>query len=174
LTRIAQGVGIGLAELADPSRPEVKVTPLFKTNLEHLVNSSGMAMTPLGEASGLDAKVLRALLNGTDPNPHQVAKLVRFFKVSPGDLLIKDLRGTDIAADETQAQNRAHQTAPKSETNTDAEDLSIKSAKLQNQLDQLTLNGARRAEDLMSPAGRRGNPAREPWRRVKKVEEFHE
>jgi hypothetical protein len=141
LIKAAQGLGIGLAELADPSRPELKVTPFFKTNLEHLVSSSGMAPTPLGEACGLELRALRTLLSGTDPNPHQVAKLVRFFRVSPRDLLMKDLRGFRSAPEETQAQDREQQTAPKSDVNTDAEDLSAKSANFPKQF-TVHLNGA--------------------------------
>ena len=141
LTEVARALGIGLAELADPARPEVTVTPFFKTNLEHLINSSGMAPTPLGEACGVELRVQRTLLGGTDPNPHQVAKLTRFFHVSPRDMLMKDLRGFRSAPEETQAQDRDQQTAPTSDVNTDAEDLSAKSAKFPKQF-TLHLNGA--------------------------------
>jgi len=147
LIKAAQGLGIGLVELADPSRPELKATPFLKTNLEHLVNSSGMAPTPLGEACGLELRALRTLLTGTDPNPHQVAKLVRFFRVSPRDLLMKDLCRTDFSPDETQAQNRDQQTTPKFDVNADAEDLSANSTNLQNQF-TVQLNGAAGHEGL--------------------------
>ncbi|MBI3850434.1 MAG: helix-turn-helix transcriptional regulator [Verrucomicrobia bacterium] len=122
LTEVARALGISLAELADPARPEITVTPFFKTNLEHLINSSGMAPTPLGEACGIELRVQRTLLGGTDPNPHQVAKLARFFHVSPRDLLMTDLRGFHSPPDQRQAQNRDQQSAQVSENNADADD----------------------------------------------------
>ncbi len=91
LAEIANAVGLTLEDLANPSRPVVQPTALFASNLEHFTALSGLALTPLGEACGLDFKVLRALLAGSEPNQHQVANLARYFGLSCRELLMEDL-----------------------------------------------------------------------------------
>jgi transcriptional regulator with XRE-family HTH domain/integrase len=146
LTEVARALGISLAELADPARPEIAVTPFFKTNLQHLIDSSGMAPTPLGEACGIELKVLRTLLDGTDPNPHQVAKLVRYFRLSPRELLMTDLSASHSAAGEPPTQNLDRPTTQESKKNASAE-LGVKDANSQNEF-VARFNGAATHEGL--------------------------
>jgi predicted transcriptional regulator len=96
LTNVAQALGLRLEELVDPSRPEVKKTSFFMSNLQHLIDLSGLALTPFGEACGIEHRTLRSLLEGKELNPHQVAKLIKFInqftKVSLRELLMEDLQ----------------------------------------------------------------------------------
>jgi integrase/predicted transcriptional regulator len=96
LTNVAQALGLRLEELVDPSRPEVKKTSSFMSNLQHLIDLSGLALTPFGEACGIEHRTLRSLLDGKELNPHQVAKLIKFInqftKVSLRELLMEDLQ----------------------------------------------------------------------------------
>jgi integrase/transcriptional regulator with XRE-family HTH domain len=96
LTKVAQALGLTLTELVDPSRPEVKQTPFFTTNLQFVMDLSGLALTPFGEACGLEHRAMRSLLQGHELNPHRIAKLVKFAnqftKLSAGELLMEDLR----------------------------------------------------------------------------------
>ena len=96
LTKVARALDLSLEELVDPLRPEVKGTSFFTSNLQHLIDLSGLGLTPFGEACGLEHRTLRSLLDGKELNPHQVAKLIKFInqfiKVSPRELLMEDLQ----------------------------------------------------------------------------------
>jgi predicted transcriptional regulator len=96
LTKVAQALGLSLEELVDPLRPEVKKTSFFMSNLQHLIDLSGLALTPFGEACGLEHRTMRFLLDGKELNPHQVAKLIKFINqfvtVSLRELLMEDLQ----------------------------------------------------------------------------------
>ena len=92
LTRIADSLGITLAKLVDPLRPVTEVTPFFKINVQFLLDQSGLAPTAFAERCGLDHRALRSLLEGSDPNPHQVARLCANLKQTPLEVLTKDLR----------------------------------------------------------------------------------
>ena len=92
LTRIADSLGMTLAELVNPLRPVTEVTPFFKFNVQFLLDQSGLAQTAFAERCGLDHRALRSLLEGSGPNPHQVARLCANLKVTPLEVLTKDLR----------------------------------------------------------------------------------
>jgi hypothetical protein len=96
LTRVAAGLGLSLEELANGSRPEVKPTPYFQANLAHFIKLTGLRLTPLSEACGMEARVIRSVLNGTQPNPHQLAKLAGFFGLTCRELLSQDLTSRDL------------------------------------------------------------------------------
>lgn len=94
LTKVALALDLTLAELVDPLRPVVEVTSYFKNNLQHLLDRSGLSLTPFAERCGLDPRALNSLLAGEAPNPHQFQKLVIKLNIKPADLLTRDLRQT--------------------------------------------------------------------------------
>jgi predicted transcriptional regulator len=106
LGKIAQAVGLTVAELADPARPVLQPTCFFKSNLLHLINESGLLPTPFSERVGLDHRALQSLLEGSDPNPHQVGRLCANLKLTPLELLTTDLR------QDTQKEVHAGRDAP--------------------------------------------------------------
>jgi transcriptional regulator with XRE-family HTH domain len=94
LTKIADSLEMPVAELVDPLRPVTELTPFFKSNVQFLLDQSGLAPTAFAEQCSLELRALRLLIDGSDPNPHQVAKLCANLKRTPLEVLTKDLRAS--------------------------------------------------------------------------------
>ena len=91
LTKAAEAVGLSLAEIADPMRPALEITPFFRTNLEYLVRYSGNAAATVSKRCGLHCRIVATLLGGAEPNPVQIVRLAQYFELTPRKLLMEDL-----------------------------------------------------------------------------------
>jgi len=111
LTRIATAMGLGLAELVNPTRPYLEVTFHFRNNIQHLVHQSGRCPATVSKWCGLGNETIQALVEGARPTPNQVARIAQHFSLALADLLMKDLgpSGTpspEVLANDSQLEER--------------------------------------------------------------------
>ncbi|MBE0542420.1 MAG: helix-turn-helix domain-containing protein [Verrucomicrobia bacterium] len=95
LTKIAVALGLNLAEIMDPTRSALQITPFYRTNLDYLLRGSGLSVATISKRCGLNYRQLGKLLSGDEPNPVQVARLARHFSLTSRQLLMEDLSGKD-------------------------------------------------------------------------------
>ena len=81
-----------LTEMADPQRPELAITPFFRTNAEYLVLRSGSSEAAISRRCGLHCKAVGALIHGAEPTALQIVRLAQYFEMMSRKLLMEDLR----------------------------------------------------------------------------------